>query len=201
MLYIFRESLQKNKECQIKERVESMANQVTKKTTVQIEIDETLKRYNVCNDLESRESFLLTTDGLKLIENMSRDNRSFVEIAVDLKLTQVSLRNFFDEHPELQDRLELGADKKFKDVENALFRSATGYDVEEVHINQRSVGGRVIENKDVYTKKVAPNPMSIQYLLNNKKRMEYKKEQQPSSLSEISGIKVIFEVNDGSNGE
>ena len=178
-----------------------MANQVTKKTQVQIEIDETLKKYNVCIDQESREAFLLTTDGLKLIENMSRDNRSFVEIAVDLKLTQVSLRNFFDEHPELQDRLELGADKKFKDVENALFRSATGYDVEEVHINQRSVGGRVIENKDVYTKKVAPNPMSIQYLLNNKKRMEYKKEQQPSSLSEISGIKVIFEVNDGSNGE
>lgn len=178
-----------------------MPNQVVKKTTVQIEIDEALKKYSVCIDQEAREAFLLTSDGLKMIENMSRDNRSFVEIAVDLKLTQVSLRNFFDEHPELQDRLELGADKKFKDVENALFRSATGYDVVEEHINQRTVGGRVIENKDTYTKKVAPNPMSIQYLLNNKKRMEYKKEQQPSALSEISGIKVIFEVNDGTNSE
>lgn len=178
-----------------------MSKQVLQKTIIQKEIDEALIKYNEIQEQEAREAFLLTPEGLKLIENMSRDNRSFVEIAIDLKLTQVSMRNFFDEHPELQDRLELGSDKKFKDVERALFRSATGYDVEEIHLNQRTVGGRVIENKDIYTKKIPPNPYSIQYLLNNKKKMEYKKEQQQSNLSDISGIKVEFIVSDGINGE
>lgn len=146
---------------------------------------------------EEREEWLLTEEGLKLIENMARLNYSNVQMAMNLKFTQVWLKNFADEHPEFYDRIDYGRDQIAKDIENALIQRAKGYTAIETHTTKREMGGREIINTDTYEKTIPPDTNAIQYFMNNKKRYEYKKEAQEANLSEISGIKVVLTIDDG----
>lgn len=170
-----------------------------KKTQLELDINSAIKKSNYANlTAEERESYLLTEDGLKLIENMARANYSNVQMAMELKFTQVWLKNFSDEHAEFYDRIDYGRDQIAKDIENALIQRAKGYVTIETHRSVRTMGGRDIENVDTTEKTIPPDTMAIQYFMNNKKRYEYKKDQQPASLSEISGIKVVLSIDDGS---
>lgn len=87
---------------------------------------------------------------LDAIAAMARRGLSFEEIGKSIGVTRQSLANWRTEHPELDKALNQNRDLADADVENALFRAATGYDVVET-TTETDPDGRVAVKEKKYT--------------------------------------------------
>lgn len=143
--------------------------------------------------VENRKEYLQTEDGMQLIEDMARCNMNEIEMAHDLKMSQIEFKAFCGDFPLFADRIDYGRVMILKDLENALIRSAVGYETVETHRQVRTINGREIVNEDTYTKTIPPNPMSNQYALNNLRKIKYQQKIETSPMSDIAGIKITFD--------
>lgn len=64
---------------------------------------------------------------LAVIEGWARDGLTLDQIASNLGISKTTLIKYRDQHPELLTALKSGKDQADVQVENALFREATGY--------------------------------------------------------------------------
>lgn len=87
---------------------------------------------------------------LGAVAAMARRGLSLEEIATSIGVTRRSLHNWRLKHSELDDALVQNRDLADADVENALFRAATGFDVIET-TTETDPDGRVAVKEKRYT--------------------------------------------------
>lgn len=145
--------------------------------------------------LEEKVSFMLTENGLVLIEAMSGQKMPIITMADILAVTQTVFHNIMRDNPEIYDAVDRGRLKDIDEVEKSLFKIAKGYKVTEtrnkIYPNERNGTTSVItENIE---REIAPNYNAATYILNNKRNQEYRDKQIEYELAKNT-IKVEVEI-------
>ncbi|MEW4152194.1 hypothetical protein Q0N88_18905 [Bacillus thuringiensis] len=112
----------------------------------------------------------LTKEGLLKIEGWARDGLVEEQIAHNMGVSRSTLSNWKNRHPLIIQALAKGKEVSDREVENALFKRATGYTYEEVTVEREKVDGELqsIETKRV-KRQVPPDTTAIIFWLKNRK--------------------------------
>jgi hypothetical protein len=171
-------------------------------TKLELKVKELLEnaKYNEKTAAERKE-WLVDENGMELVEIMARANMSEIEIAHDLKISQIELNQLCRDYPLFSDSIAYGRKMRYKEVENAMYKSATGYVTTETHTSVRTVGGREIKLVDTYEKEVPPNPMMNQFAQTNLWKTKYQQKVESGNPADIGNITVKVQVvsNDGND--
>lgn len=124
----------------------------------------------------------LTPEGLTLIEGWARDGLTHEQIASNMGVSESTLYNWKNDHLEILEALKRGREVADYEVENALFKRATGFRYVEV----TKEGGVV--TKEV-TKEVAPDTTAAIFWLKNRKPSEWRDKQELNLQGDL-GIRV-----------
>lgn len=117
----------------------------------------------------------LEEDGLMLIECWSRDGYTIEDIANKIGVNQKTLYDWRSQYPEIEEALRNGREIIDYKVENALLKSALGYQRKEVKITTTMRYGKVVETvKEVTETEQAPNVNAIQTWLYNRCKEKWK---------------------------
>ena len=148
---------------------------------------------------QDRKDWLVDREGRELIETMARANMTEIEMAHDLEVSQIELNQLCKDYPLFSDSIAYGRKMQYKEIENAMFRSAVGYKTVETHTNIRLINGRELKSVDTYEKDVPPNPIMNQYAQNNLWKTKYQQKVESANPADIGNITVRVEVvaNDG----
>lgn len=71
----------------------------------------------------------LTEEGLLRIQGWARDGLTDKDIAKNMRIGYTSIREWKKKFPEIREALRVGKDAADRVVENALYKSATGYTI------------------------------------------------------------------------
>ncbi|HDW3057415.1 TPA: hypothetical protein RMI67_005227 [Bacillus cereus] len=112
----------------------------------------------------------LTKEGLLQIEGWARDGLIDEQIAHNMGVTRVTLHNWRKKHPIMDQAVRRGKEVVDREVENALFKRATGYTYEEVTVErqQNEDDCESVETKRV-KRQVPPDSTAIIFWLKNRK--------------------------------
>ncbi len=165
---------------------------------IQKRVKEYLEKKDYFNlEKEKKLEFLLTINGIALIEGMAREDLTTVEIATTLALSQKDLHQYSRENPDIYDAIDRGRAEKVNLVETALFEMARDRVVEEERV-QENWNDRTPENKSYYKqvfKRVIPaNFQAAQYILNTHKNMEYRRQLEDNNNLDKERITFVIEM-------
>ena len=155
-------------------------------------------------NLDQKTEFLLTENGLKSIIACAKKNLQLVEIASIFGLSQRAFIDIRNAHPTIYDAFDLGNSQRDMSVIDAMYKLAGGFFIEETdtieNINQRNPNNPVTNVKKIKKERyIAPNVYAGQYILNNKKQFEYKRDTDKSQVPESNMFKI--EISFDSVGE
>lgn len=118
----------------------------------------------------------LEEDNLMLLECWSRDGYTLTDIATRIGITFERLRQWRKKYPEIDKALKQGREIVDYKVENALLKSALGYQTREVKVTTVIRKGQVVETiKETTDKEQSPNVSAIQCWLFNRLPDKWKK--------------------------
>lgn len=118
----------------------------------------------------------LEEDNLMLLECWSRDGYTFQDIANRIGISSSTLTSWRRKYPEISNALKRGREIIDYKVENALLKSALGYQTREVKVITTVRHGKLVETiKEVTDKEQAPNVYAIQCWLYNRLPDKWKK--------------------------
>ena len=120
----------------------------------------------------------LTKEGLTLIEGWARDGLIDEQIAANIGITTTTLYDWKKKYTDFSDALKKGKESSDYEVENALFKSATGYEYEERKEVQEVVDGVMRKRVEVTRKQVPPNATSAIFWLKNRKPDKWRNKQE-----------------------
>ena len=120
----------------------------------------------------------LTKEGLTLIEGWARDGLIDEQIAANIGITTTTLYDWKKKYADFSDALKKGKETSDYEVENALFKSATGYEYEERKEVQEVVDGVMRKKVEITRKQVAPNATSAIFWLKNRKPDKWRNKQE-----------------------
>lgn len=127
---------------------------------------------------DDKKEFLLSEDGLILIEGMATDKLTILFIAECLGMSQKEFHALSRENPEIYDAVDRGRAAELDSAEKALLQMATGYFKEETKtIVYRNERDSEASQEHIMKRWFAPVPSASMYYLNNKKKLEYKEKQ------------------------
>lgn len=109
-------------------------------------------------------------DGLLKIQGWARDGLTDEQIAGNIGINVATLYKWKTQYDEISEALKKGKEVVDREVENALFKRAIGYNYDEVTVE----GG--VETKRV-TKQVAPDTTAQIFWLKNRKPLEWRDKQ------------------------
>lgn len=124
----------------------------------------------------------LTPEGLTLLEGWARDGLTNEQIASNMGVAESTLYKWKNEQVEISEALKRGKEVADYEVENALFKRATGFRYVEV----TKENGVVV--KEV-TKEVAPDTTAAIFWLKNRKPSEWRDKQELNLQGDL-GIRV-----------
>ena len=124
----------------------------------------------------------LTPEGLTLLEGWARDGLTNEQIALNMGVAESTLYKWKNEQVEISEALKKGKEVADYQVENALFKRATGFRYVEV----TKENGVVV--KEV-TKEVAPDTTAAIFWLKNRKPSEWRDKQELNLQGDL-GIRV-----------
>ncbi|MEI4618082.1 hypothetical protein [Bacillus cereus] len=112
----------------------------------------------------------LTKEGLLKIEGWARDGLIEEQIAYNMGVRRSTLSNWKNKYPIILQALAKGKEVSDREVENALFKRATGYTYEEVTVErvQNEDDCESVETKRV-KRQVPPDSTAIIFWLKNRK--------------------------------
>ena len=127
-------------------------------------------------------------DKLILVEGWARDGLTNEQIAEKLGIGLSTLYKYQSENMEFMDALKRGKEVVDREVENALFKRAMGYEYEEVTFE----GGK--ETKTV-KKQVAPDVTAQIFWLKNRKPKEWR-DKRETAITDADGgpLQVVFNI-------
>ena len=120
----------------------------------------------------------LTKEGLTLIEGWARDGLIDEQIAANIGITTTTLYDWKKKYADFSDALKKGKETSNYEVENALFKSATGYEYEERKEVQEVVDGVMRKRVEITRKQVPPNATSAIFWLKNRKPDKWRNKQE-----------------------
>jgi len=130
--------------------------------------------YKKLETKEEKIAFLCREDGQVILEEASKEKVNFAQLASTLGFSQKELHQLAREHDEIYDAIDRGQAKQFDNVETALYKMATGYYIDEKKLftmkDDRERERTTIEEHKRY---ITPSVQAQQYILNNKRQMEF----------------------------
>lgn len=117
------------------------------------------------------------------IEGWARDGLTDEQIAKNLGISIQSFYTYKEKHIEFLEFLKRGKEVVDREVENALLKSAIGYEYEEV--TRELVNGEMVETKRV-TKQVQPNTTAQIFWLKNRKPAEWRDKRDVEVSGEVT---------------
>lgn len=108
----------------------------------------------------------LEPDNLTRLEAWARDGLTLEQISHNIGCSASTLHEWINRFPEISEALKKGRDLADIEVENALFKRATGYDAMDSS-TETDGAGNVIKSK-VTTRHVAPDVTAIIFYLKNR---------------------------------
>lgn len=120
----------------------------------------------------------LTKEGLTLIEGWAKDGLIDEQIAANIGITTTTLYDWKKKYADFSDALKKGKEISDYEVENALFKSATGYEYEERKEVQEVVDGVMRKRVEITRKQVPPNATSAIFWLKNRKPDKWRNKQE-----------------------
>ena len=116
----------------------------------------------------------LTKEGLTLIEGWAKTGLSNEQIAANIGITTTTLYDWKKKYADFSEALKKGKEVSDFEVENALFKSAKGYEYEERKEVQEVVDGVMRKKVEITRKHVPPNATSAIFWLKNRKPDEWR---------------------------
>lgn len=125
----------------------------------------------------------LTEEGLIKIEGWARDGLIDKQIAQNIGVSERTFTDWKKKFSSISSALKKGKEVVDRQVENALFKSATDYEYTEV-TEELTEKGMEITKK--VTKQVAPNPVAAIFWLKNRKPDEWRDRKETQISGEMS---------------
>jgi hypothetical protein len=152
--------------------------------------------------LEKQEEYMLSDEGLKLVEFLAKKNFTLVKIAYVFAKTQKWLSDLQSANPQFYDAMKLGYNDRDTEIEDALFKMANGYYVTEERTTVKEINPERSYKETQSSQRYIPgNYYAAQYLINNRRELEYKKDTDTARLANGSTLKIIFELPQDVEGE
>ena len=151
----------------------------------------------------------LTKEGLTLIEGWARDGLIDEQIAANIGVTTTTFYDWKKKYADFSDALKKGKETSDYEVENALFKSATGYEYEERKEVQEVVDGVMRKRVEITRKQVPPNATSAIFWLKNRKPdkwrnqqgIEINKIQAEIKKLEAETARIVSQTENGADGQ
>lgn len=125
---------------------------------------------------KNRARDFLTKDGLTKLEGWARAGLTMEQISNNCGVTIQTLYNWFSKYPEIRKAVDKGKEVVDFEVENALYKSAIGYEVTEQQVDSKG-------NKRLVKKFMPPNVVAQIFWLKNRMPDKWREKQQ----TEITG--------------
>lgn len=109
----------------------------------------------------------ITEEGLIRIQGWARDGLSDEQVAANMGISRSTLNAWKKKFPDISDTLKKGKDVADREVENALFKRAVGYEFDEVTEELMDSGELRVTKK--VRKQVAPDTGAAAFWLKNRK--------------------------------
>jgi len=143
----------------------------------------------------------LTHEGLVLIEGWAKRGLSVPQIASNMRIVPATLYEWKKQYPKISDALKAGKEVADYEVENAVYRAATGYTYNEVTreplfnpITGQAIlgkdGKQIVEVTRIITKQAAPNTTAAIFWLCNRNNEEWKRNANAAQID--VNVPVIF---------
>lgn len=116
----------------------------------------------------------LTKEGLTLIEGWAKAGLSDEQIAKNIGVTTTTFYEWKKKYADFTEALKKGKEVSDFEVENALFKSAIGYEYEERKEIQEVVDGVMRKKVEITRKRVHPNATSAIFWLKNRKPADWR---------------------------
>ena len=116
-------------------------------------------------------------EGLTLIEGWARSGLTDEQIAHNIGIRRETLYDWINKFPNISHALKKGKEVADFEVENALYKSAIGYEYEEVKTHIEDSGGGQKKRIEKTKKHVAPNVTAQIFWLKNRKSTEWRDKQ------------------------
>lgn len=135
-----------------------------------------------------------------LLGAWARDGLSEEQISKNMGISRSTLKEWKQRYPAISATLKKGKEVADIEVENALFKRATGYEVEETKVEIDSNGKKHMVK---ITKHIAPDPTSIIYWLKNRRPEKWRDKPMPVKATEqemdllSAAFKELEELADG----
>lgn len=137
----------------------------------------------------------LTDEGLIQIEGWARDGLTMEQIAHNLGISVVTLRDWRKKYPSIFTALKKGRDVADREVENALHKSATGFYYDEVTTERRK-DGSMCEVRRV-RKYQLPNTTAQIFWLKNRKPAEWRDKRNIEMSGEVKNPVQVYLPDNG----
>lgn len=142
----------------------------------------------------------LEEDKLTLIEGWARSGLTDEQIAHNIGIRRETLYDWIKKHPNISNALKKGKEVADFEVENAMFKSALGYEFEEVKTYIEDSGSGKKKRIEKTKKHVAPNVTAQIFWLKNRKSAEWRDKQNVEHSGNIDVGKksdIILKYLDG----
>lgn len=139
----------------------------------------------------------LTPEGLLLIQGWARDGLTDEEIARKMGVTRKTLYEWMNKYGDICDAIKRNKEVADREVEQALFRKATGYKIKEVtrerRINPLTREPELVVIKEI-EKDVAPDTAAQVFWLKNRKPNEWRDKREVETGAPASAFDNIAEI-------
>ena len=142
----------------------------------------------------------LEEDKLTLIEGWARSGLTDEQIAHNIGIRRETLYDWINKHPNISNALKKGKEVADFEVENAMFKSALGYEFEEVKTYIEDSGNGKKKRIEKTKKHIAPNVTAQIFWLKNRKSAEWRDKQNVEHSGNIDVGKksdIILKYLDG----
>ena len=117
----------------------------------------------------------LKPDSLILLQGWARDGLTMEQIAHNMGINAATLYVWRRDHQEIDKALQKSREICYYEVENALYKSAMGYDAKEIEQieNYDANGDLISKSKRVRTRHIPPNTGAICFILKNRRAEQW----------------------------
>jgi len=139
----------------------------------------------------------LTPEGLLLIQGWARDGLTDEEIARKMKINRATLYDWQKKFSDISDAIKSNKEVADREVEQALFRKATGYRTKEItrerRINPLTRESELVVIKEI-EKEVAPDTAAQVFWLKNRKPDVWRDKREVENAAPLNAFDSIKEI-------
>lgn len=136
----------------------------------------------------------LEPENLTLIQGWRRDGLSDEQVAKNMGVNRSTLHKWIKDHKPISDAYKKGTEVSSYEVENALYKSARGYDVTETEqVETTNPDGTTIVTKRARRRHIPPSVGAICFILKNRLPEKWRDKQ----VVETSNDGMLAQLIDG----